>query len=45
MSTKLFPCILMILDVAAAAVYLSQGDYRRMTYWGAAAVLTFTVTV
>ena len=41
---KLFPFILMVLDVCAAAVYLSEGDYRRTTYWLAAATLTATVT-
>lgn len=44
MSTRLFPAILMVLDVCAALVYGAQGDVRRAIYWLAAAVLTATVT-
>jgi len=43
-SAKLFPTVLILLDVVAAAVYVSQGDTRRTIYWLAAAVLTATVT-
>lgn len=39
-----FPTILIILDVASAAVYLVGGDVRRFIYWMAAATLTATVT-
>lgn len=39
-----FPVILIILDVAAGAVYACHGDYRRLIYWLAAAVLTASVT-
>ena len=39
-----FPTILIILDVAASAVYLAGGDVRRFIYWMAAATLTATVT-
>ena len=42
--TKLFPTILIVLDVLASIVYLSNGDTRRCIYWLAAAVLTLTVT-
>ena len=42
--TKLFPAILIALDLAAAAVYAAHGDVRRMIYWAAAATLTATVT-
>jgi len=42
--TKLFPSVLIALDVAAAAVYALHGDWRRLVYWIAAAVLTATVT-
>ena len=41
---KLFPCILIALDVASGAVYLCGGDVRRFIYWIAAATLTATVT-
>ena len=42
--TKVFPSVLIALDVAAAAVYAAHGDVRRSIYWLAAAVLTATVT-
>jgi hypothetical protein len=46
MSTKLFPAILIVLDVFAAAGYASNGlsDWRKVIYWLAAAVLTTVVT-
>jgi len=43
--TKLFPIILIILDILAASVYAANGDIRRSIYWLAAAVLTITVTI
>ena len=43
-ATKLFPFILILLDIAAAGVYTSHGDWRRLVYWLAAATLTATVT-
>lgn len=42
--TKLFPLILILLDVAAAGVYAAHGDWKRLVYWLAAATLTATVT-
>jgi len=44
MSGKIFPSILIALDLAAAVVYFVAADYRRTIYWVAAAVLTATVT-
>lgn len=44
MSTRVFPSILIALDVAAAIVYAVHGDWRRLIYWLAAATLTATVT-
>ena len=41
---KLFPAILIVLSVAAAVVYACYGDWRRLTYWLAAAVLQTAVT-
>lgn len=40
----IFPCVLMILDIAAAVVYLCGADWKRCIYWLAAATLTATVT-
>jgi hypothetical protein len=42
--TKIFPTILIILDVFAALAYIPAYDWRKVTYWIAAAVLTFVVT-
>lgn len=42
--TKLFPNILIILDIGASIVYLCYGDYRRAIYWFAAAILTASIT-
>lgn len=44
LTPKLFPTIQIVLSVCAAIWYFSVGDYRRGTYWIAAAVLTTTVT-
>lgn len=44
MRSKIFPTILIILDVCAAIGYIPDGDWRKVIYWLAAAVLTFTVT-
>jgi hypothetical protein len=43
--TKIFPTILIVLDVAAALTYLlKDGDVRKTIYWLAAAILTVVVT-
>lgn len=42
--TKLFPTILIALDVCAAVAYATAHDWRRVVYWLAAAVLTASVT-
>ena len=44
MSNKLFPTILIILDICAAIGYIPDGDWRKVVYWLAAATLTYTVT-
>lgn len=44
MNPKLFPTLLIILDLLAMIVYYSQGDIRKGTYWMSAAVLTVCVT-
>lgn len=40
----IFPSILMLLDIGAGIVYLTQGDWKRCIYWIAAATLTACVT-
>lgn len=42
--TQVFPAVLIVLDLAAAAVYGLEADVRRAVYWFAAAVLTAAVT-
>lgn len=44
MMEKLFPTVLMTLDVLAGVSYLCHGDVKRCVYWLAAATLTATVT-
>lgn len=44
MSTKLFPTILIVLDIAAALAYIPSADWRKIIYWLAAAALTYVVT-
>lgn len=43
-SPRLFPVILMTLDLLSGAVYAAKGDWRHAIYWLAAATLTATVT-
>ena len=42
--TRVFPTILIFLDVLAAGAYGFAGDWRRVVYWVSAAVLTASVT-
>lgn len=44
MNPLIFPTTLIVLDLAASAVYAVYGDWRRAIYWFAAAVLTTCVT-
>jgi len=44
MIIKLFPTILIILDLLASGTYLVYGNWRMFLYWLAAAVLTTVVT-
>lgn len=44
MNTKLFPAVLIILDLCAAGVYGYYGNIRMVIYWVSAAVLTASVT-
>lgn len=40
----IFPVALIIADLGAAVVYGFAGDWRKVIYWIAAAVLNITVT-
>jgi hypothetical protein len=40
----IFPLLLIVLDVGAGIVYGATGDYRKLIYWLAAAILNITVT-
>ena len=44
MNKYIFPCLLIALDLGAAIMYLTEGDWRKVVYWVAAAVLNITVT-
>jgi hypothetical protein len=41
---RLFPTLMVLLSVCAAIGYVPTGDWRRVIYWLAAAVLTAVVT-
>jgi hypothetical protein len=41
---KIFPVILIALDVGAAIVYACGGEWKKAIYWIAAAVLNACVT-
>ncbi len=44
MMIKIFPTILIVLDVLAALAYVPAADWRKIVYWLAAAALTYVVT-
>ncbi len=44
MSPKVFPTVLIALDVCAAMGYLPTGNWRMGLYWLAAGLLTYVVT-
>lgn len=46
LTTKFFPTLLIVLDVMAAIAYATggTGEWRKVVYWLAAAVLTTVVT-
>jgi len=41
---KIFPTILIVMDIFAGIVYARSGDIRHAVYWFSAAVLTASVT-
>ena len=42
--SKLFPTVIIALDLIAAAIYCSEPNIKNTIYYFAAAVLTFAVT-
>lgn len=44
LAQRLFPTVLMFLNLCAAMVYFDQGDWKKGLYWLSAAVITYTVT-
>lgn len=42
--TQILPSILILIDFASAAVYVTEGDWRKVGYWAAAGILTICVT-
>ena len=41
---QILPSVLILINVLAAIGYIPAGEWRRVVYWLAAAVLTATVT-
>ena len=41
---QILPTVLIVVDIGAACGYIPTGDFRRVIYWVAAAVLTWSVT-
>lgn len=45
MSVKLvFPLVLLLCNLGAAAVYAAEGDYRRAAYWAASSICIAAVS-
>lgn len=45
MSVKLFPIIMMVLNILASAVYFWNGDVKQGFYWLFAFGITLVVTI
>lgn len=41
---QVLPLILILIDIGAAIGYIPYGEWRKVIYWIAAAILTTTVT-
>jgi hypothetical protein len=41
---QILPTVLIVIDLAAAVGYIPDGEWKRVIYWVAAAVLTWSVT-
>jgi len=44
MYSKIFPTIIIILNLASCCFYIPTGNWRMVLYWFAAAILNFVVT-
>jgi len=44
LNPRLFPTILIVLDVLSAVVFATHGDIRKFGYWLSAAAITAFVT-
>ena len=44
MNKYIFPSILILIDICAGVVYAFNGDFKKLIYWLAAAVLNICVT-
>ncbi len=42
--TKLFPTVLIVLDIAAAVVYAYNKQWGHVLYWASAGLITLAVT-
>jgi len=42
--TKVFPTVMIVLDILAGSAWAYYGNLRWVVYWFAAAVLTYSVT-
>ena len=42
--TQIMPTVLIVIDLISAVIYALSGDWRKTTYWIAAAVLNVAVT-
>jgi len=43
-SDKVFPLLLIVLQICAGIMYVPSGNWRMCVYWFAAAVLNIAVT-
>jgi len=41
---QILPTLLIVINIASAAIYMADGDWRKTVYWMSAACLTFAVT-
>jgi hypothetical protein len=41
---QILPTVLIVIDVLAAIGYIPTGEWRKVLYWVAAAVLTYSVS-
>ncbi len=42
--TKILPSVLIVVQLGAALAYIPSRDWRKVTYWLAAAILNVVVT-